>query len=127
MKTDAALGAVLRQVPELGYEGFRAVGITHERHAVNRIRLSNAVAEFELAVAWLEFVPRIRTVGRTAQSSYFWKHVAERSAGRYISNGSFIAAALHLGFPVEPIVRSPNGLVGIAAAFERQFWQRPAA
>lgn len=122
-----ALAAVLRQQPDLGYEGFRTGAVTPERHAVNRQRLLNAVAEFEAALAWLDAVPRTKTVGSRAASSYFWKHLAERSAGRYLSNGAFIAAALTFGFPVKRIGNTPNCLVGIPAAFERRFWQRPAA
>jgi hypothetical protein len=108
-------------------KGWRAGAIPPERHAVNRHRLLNAAAEVDAAVAWLDAVPRTRTVGSRAVSSYFWKHVAERSAGRYMSNGAFLAAALMLGFPVKRIAGSPNALVGIPAAFERRFWQRPAA
>jgi len=48
---------------------------------------------------------RERTVphDRRREHSYALKHVAERYAGDYVSNGAFIEAALRLGYKVVPI------------------------
>jgi hypothetical protein len=40
---------------------------------------------------------------RRREHSYVLKHVAERYAGDYVSNGAFIEAALRLGYKVVPI------------------------
>ncbi len=43
-------------------------------------------------------------------SSYFLKHVVERWAGEYVSNGAFIQAALELGYSVRRTEDTPNAV-----------------
>lgn len=75
-----------------------------------------------MPAAWLRLVGRTKHPNPRVGSSYQLKHRAEkywknhREAGQdyYISNGMFIAAAIHLGFIVKPITESPNARVNIA-------------
>lgn len=46
--------------------------------------------------------------------SYGLKHIAEEEIG-YITNGVFIASAVHCGFPFQPYRNSPNVAFGISA------------
>ncbi len=47
-------------------------------------------------------------------SSYFLKHVVERWAGEYVSNGAFIQAALDLGYSIHRIDNSPNAVFNMS-------------
>jgi hypothetical protein len=64
------------------------------------------------AEAWLQSKVRTKAVNRR-WSSYGLKHLAEEEVG-YVTNGAFIAAAVHCGFPVAVSPDSPNVLVGIS-------------
>lgn len=68
---------------------------------------------FETACAFIERQKVTKTVGKRASSSYWWKHVAEQDCGRYIPNGTFIAAAVHMGVPIKSIRQGPNALLGM--------------
>jgi hypothetical protein len=58
--------------------------------------------EFFRAVDFLARCQLRRTPNHTRCGfSYHLKHVAERWAGAYISNGALIAAAIHLGIPFD--------------------------
>jgi hypothetical protein len=59
---------------------------------------------------WLSDLEPIRTV---KHSSYGLKHLAEKEIG-YITNGAFIAAAVHAGFPFRVNPGSPNVTFGIS-------------
>ena len=56
--------------------------------------------EFKICRDWLSTraIRLARKTINTKCSSYTWKHIVERSANQYVSNGAFICAALHLGF-----------------------------
>lgn len=64
------------------------------------------------AEAWLRDKVKRKTVN-PLRSSYGLKHLAEREVG-YITNGAFIAAAVHLGFSYEVDPHSPNPRIGIS-------------
>lgn len=49
---------------------------------------------------WLESVEKIGTINRR-HSSYGLKHWVERRDCKYVSNGAFICAAIHMGFRFE--------------------------
>ncbi len=46
---------------------------------------------------WLAPIEKTKTLNQK-RSSYGLKHLVERHYGRYCSNGSFIAAAIFMGF-----------------------------
>ena len=76
---------------------------------------------------WLQQIDKIKTInGR--HGSYGLKDVAEKDVG-YITNGIFIAAAIHCGFPYRIRPGSPNVTFGmsersIKAAIRRQTQKR---
>ena len=73
-----------------------------------------AIAEIDRARAWLRTQQPPLTLN-ARRSSYSLKHIAERAAGNYISNGAFIAAALLEGWTVKRIPGSnPNAWLNIS-------------
>lgn len=109
-----ALRAVLANEPELTWQGYKRPGSSEFKEARDATVSGEHVAQFERAVAWLSCMPKRATANRDNGNSYSLKHAAEQWAGEYIANGCLIAAALHLGFPVEPIAGTPNALIGVA-------------
>ena len=70
--------------------------------------------QVEMARTWLkEKAIRIASLNR-ASTSYGWKHVAERYAKSYISNGAFIHAAMLEGFKIKHIEDSQNAYLNIS-------------
>jgi hypothetical protein len=65
--------------------------------------------EVEICIAWLQkYATRRKTVNKRI-GSYGLKHVVEKSAGVYVSNGSLILAVYRLGYRVVPIgPENPN-------------------
>jgi hypothetical protein len=69
--------------------------------------------EFSLCYEWLQGCKQMKTIN-TSFSSYRLKHMVEawaKKTGRndyYVSNGAFIAAAIHWGFDWKPDFDSPN-------------------
>jgi hypothetical protein len=61
---------------------------------------------------WLR--DNVRPVRAPTVGSYGMKHVVEKTIGRYVSNGEFIAAALIAGYPNRHI-DGPNADVGMSA------------
>jgi hypothetical protein len=54
--------------------------------------------EVALCMAWLEQFATPRKTVNPRMGSYGLKHVVERWAGNYVSNGAFILAAHRLGY-----------------------------
>lgn len=68
----------------------------------------DVLTQFDLCKRWLASVTLIKSFN-TRHTSYGYKHMVERWAGRYISNGAFIAAAIALKIPIRRShPRSPN-------------------
>lgn len=92
----------INRLPQLTYEG-----VTYNRKLLSKEeymekfnnsqeQLLNSIETFEAACKWLSGVKKIKSINRN-HSSYELKHIVEKDIG-YISNGVFIAAALHCGF-----------------------------
>ena len=47
------------------------------------------------------------------RTSYGYKHTVERWAGRYISNGAFITAAIELGYRWRRVMNGPNAVFAL--------------
>lgn len=117
---------VLKEHPDLCYEGFglgpfggkgrspkeRRVLLREQRE---QLLQPVGLEEIGAAIRFLDVAGRRKTVN-TRHSSYGWKHVAERWAHRYISNGAFIAAALARGYAVEPFRERLNAYISIPEA-----------
>ncbi|CAK3965742.1 MULTISPECIES: hypothetical protein [Vibrio] len=72
----------------------------------SQLQLLGSVKDFDKAVNWLKKVEKISNFN-TKRSSNNLKLLAERDIG-YISNGIFIAAAIHSGFRFKLEPESPN-------------------
>jgi hypothetical protein len=68
-----------------------------EEFQKEREALFTNVNEFGKICRLLKRVNKIKTIN-TGHGSYALKHAAERTVGCYVSNGIFIAAAIHCGF-----------------------------
>ena len=78
----------------------------------DRQRLLDSVEEFNKTCEWLSTKARRKTINR-AHTSYGLKHMVERDIG-YITNGVFIAAAIHCGFKIQYFHDSPNVCINIS-------------
>lgn len=126
-ETRAAIAAAMAEAPDLTAFGF---GIFEDRKKsaaekeaefdANRAEMLTAfsIEQFNRAVAFLKTRSKRETICRK-QSSYGLKHEVERyfdsrgQSNKYVSNGMFIAAAVHLGFKFER--SGPNAYFNIGA------------
>lgn len=97
------LDALLLAAPWLNYHGIG----TGDAWPASRHK------EVFRAAKWLSGFKRLDAKPRA--SSYVLKHIVERATGRYISNGSMIAAAVLSGVEVAPVKDSINAFIGIPA------------
>jgi len=68
--------------------------------------LLNSTNSFKKTCAWLSSIQKIKSIN-LKRTSYGLKHIAEKDIG-YITNGVFIAAAIHCGFDFKVAHNSPN-------------------
>lgn len=80
----------------------------------SRQDLSNRLNEFKICCEWLRNQKQRKTINHAIGTSYSLKHVVERWAGEYVSNGSFIAALIHLGINYEVENGGPNVWVSLS-------------
>ena len=124
-----AVERIVATHPDLAPNGFFAPRC-QPRTEFDAARLTmtgdGRLGEFWRAMAFLIVCcDRRKTLNRRA-TSYGLKHAVERemrSAGErpiYCSNGMFIAAALTLGFKVEPIPGTPNAFLNVDVKREGQ-------
>lgn len=108
------IDAICREYPTLGANGILPArdiktGLLNEVEPIDP-------TEFRVAAQWLvmyDGFKRRKTVN-TYMSSYGWKHVVERNAHTYITNGAFVCAALALGYKMQRIKNSPNVFFNIS-------------
>lgn len=114
------LASARQSLPDLNCSGIKAI---HEARS-----LDDYLDQIALCADWIRQL-QFRVTGPGSQpatgrhcipgrrtSSYAYKHVVERWAEEYISNGSFIAAAVGLGFP---FTRFPEGGPNLLFDFTR--------
>ncbi len=89
---------VLRTHPELAANGFLTAR-NAEIFASERAKLlsEDGLGQFQRACEFLVHVKEVATINRRLDA-YTLKHVAERWAGDYVSEGAFVAAAIASGF-----------------------------
>lgn len=112
--------AVIDLVPELTdfgigiYDGGRELDKAQKKDAFdkNQSSLLDSSESFEKTVTWLKQIEKIQSFN-THRSSYGLKHLAEKDIG-YITNGVFIAAAIHSGFKYKINRDSPNVLFNMS-------------
>ncbi len=121
----------MKDHPDLHYLGY---GLIMSRRPGNvrmeppthkdRDDLTRAPDEVELALKWLSFAGKRKTLN-TRNSSYGLKSLCERATGDgYLSNGAFICAALIAGFDFEVIEGGPNCYFNISQRFVSGQWDR---
>lgn len=97
------------------YDGHRRLP-KEERDAIftkNRKVLRESLNAVAKTIMWLQArVAPIKTIN-TNQSSYRYKHLAEKDIG-YITNGVFIAAAIIAGYPYKIANDGPNVLFAMS-------------
>ncbi|MFF4424724.1 hypothetical protein ACFY04_28780 [Streptomyces sp. NPDC001549] len=115
--TSPTLVEVMQQHPLLSrfgigvYDPLRKT--TEQRKAelaADRERLAEDEAMVMETTAWLR--ENITPIKTPTASSYYVKHVMERTTRTYVANGVFIAAALIAGYPFK--YEQPNVLFGMS-------------
>lgn len=124
------IAQVLAEHPQLnaGGNGTSNIRTTSDQMAASHAELRTEQGMIDIAeiLDWLraQDLALVKRPGASQPSSYTWKHIAENSMGRYVTNGAFIAAALACGIPVD-MRREFNPLVGVSAASVRALKGRP--
>ena len=88
------------------YDGFMSLMVTrsgflgsYEGYAWEE----SAVEEVKNCIRWIDkFTVKVKRANFKIGSSYGLKHIVEHDCGDYISNGSFIVAALMRGYSIKP-------------------------
>jgi hypothetical protein len=76
--------------------------------------LANEFKEFSLCCEWLSQCRQTTRVVERSPDSRGLKHIIERWAGIYISQGAVIAAAFFLGIPCRATDTRPYAAIGIS-------------
>jgi hypothetical protein len=80
-----------------------------------REALRKNLEHFRLCCQWLSLCLRRKTINHGIGTSYRLKHHVEKHFGKYVTNGSFIAAVIHLGIPYKIYPDSPNIAVALSS------------
>jgi hypothetical protein len=115
------IAVVMKRIPALNYYGIglfdKRLGISEEEAASElaqcKERLLTSEAECTVACEWLSRRRKTRSMNQR-HNSYGFSHMVERVTGIYVSNGAFIAAAIHCGFPYRLIPNDRSVQFGIA-------------
>lgn len=136
--TAGDIRTVMERWPTLNHFGFevsaRAEKPYHIALAENRERLAAAVDECNRAAHFLRYVEKRKTINPKAGSSYGLKHQVEyfsralsgdSTSNNYVANGSFICAALFLGFEVRAThLGGPNVHLNISSRSPVFEWRK---
>ena len=104
--TQDQLDKVMQDYPDLTSNGF-------ESSDKNREELRNDLAGFQAACVYLSRVNKTKSINM-AVSSYGYKHRVEDMGYPYLYNGTFIAAAIHMGFKIDTRTDTPNAAFNIS-------------
>jgi hypothetical protein len=110
---EQAIATIMAACPNLTSNGFERPENPNFIQYRENLRHPLCVHEFEVALAWLSYVPK---VPRGGEDSYQLKHIAEDWSGVYVSNGIFIAASIHAEFRAEHQSGYCNALIGVGSA-----------
>jgi len=123
MKT---MAEVLAEYPTLRYAGFICRRDDYDFGTVDVLLAHES--DVKLVAQWLSDTFETSTDTRRwwkCSSSYGWKHIAENTLGSkvddYVSNGTFIAAAVMADVPIRPRKNSLNADIGITAQSFKRF------
>ena len=125
--TRAAIEAVMEMVPELNDSGIgvcdKSIKSEEERQATMarwKEELLDSVVEFQATCVWLGRLEKSKKINEDG-TSYGLKHIAAHQIG-YITNGVFIAAAIHCGFDYETYPGHPSVCFNMSKKSVRKAW-----
>lgn len=110
----ADIQAAINKLPQLTSFGY---GLAHQEEGMSKLEYKEAIQKaqmklladtesFDKACLWLKNIKPMSSMNNK-HTSYGLKHLAEKEIG-YITNGTFIAAAIHCGFKYKVRKGSPN-------------------
>lgn len=92
------LQEVMDKYPRLTDNGF--VSLKHPEYEKRRAALLRDIDDVERARHWMAKRVKNKTLCKS-YSSYYIKHIVEKSTGKYLTNGSLIAGAILAGFRID--------------------------
>jgi len=110
MKTRTKIQRAIKELPMLTDFGLGVPGSIKNRKKSfkqEQQRLLSSHERFEATCEWLQGVDKTLAIN-TKYTSYFLKHIVEQRIGGHVSNGVFIAAAIHCGFDYKHSKSYPN-------------------
>lgn len=110
--THADFLKTINSVNYLTEKGFPALKNEGDQNK-KRKDFENRYEEFRLCCEWIKkfsYKPSKKQINKMSKnySSYYLKHLVEKYSNRYISNGAFIAAVIHLNIPYRRIFGTPD-------------------
>jgi hypothetical protein len=119
--TQDQLDKVMQEHPRLTSNGFESSkSKDFER---NRQELKNDLAAFQAACVYLSRVNKTKSINMVV-SSYGYKHRLENMGYPYLFNGTFIAAAIHMGFKIDTRSDTPNAAFNISDPLYKKYMLR---
>ena len=109
--TQDQLDKVMQEYPRLtsnGFESSKSKDFERDREELNK-----DLAGFQAACVYLSRVNKTKSINM-AVSSYGYKHRVENMGYPYLFNGTFIAAAIHMGFKIDTSMDTPNAAFNIS-------------
>jgi hypothetical protein len=108
---------VLKIQPDLTPNGMksdrRTLGYDYDGKPEEMLT-EDVLTQFDLCKRWLALVTLIKSFN-SRHTSYGYKHMVERWAGRYVCNGAFIAAAIAFKIPIRRShQKSPNVILPLS-------------
>jgi hypothetical protein len=116
--TQAHLDKVLQDYPDLTSNGFGSFDI--KNFESDREDLRNDLAGFQAACVYLSHSKKISKINKVT-TSYAYKHRVEAMGYPYLYNGTFIAAAIHMGYRLCRYPESLNASFNISDTLYKQF------
>jgi hypothetical protein len=118
---------VLSVVPDLTPNGMKSdratLGYDYKGKS-EELLLEQSLQQFSTCKDWLSKVVKTRSFN-LRYTSYGYKHMVERWADLYVSNGAFIAAAIALEFKIKRThSKSPNIFLPISSKSVKEMKER---
>jgi len=116
--TQEQLDKVMKDYPRLTSFGFGSFDLKNFER--DREELRNDLAGFQAACVYLTYMKKTPEINMDI-SSYGYKHRVEDMGYHYVYNGSFIAAAIHMGFKMDTRPDTPNAAFNIYDPLHEKF------
>jgi hypothetical protein len=116
--TKSDLQRVLKRLPELTGYGIGAYDWRNKTEdqrrdeiAAEQKEMTERIGDLNAVCDWLKGISIRLVKPNPSADSYHLKHLMEGQTGRYVDNGTFIAAAVHSGFMFK--IERPNACFNI--------------